>query len=92
MKSKCIWALLVGVLGSAVYAGDVLATAATTPPAPSTTILGQSRFDSFRVDARQFCPTGERGSKRAGSPTSTSSTTSSRPEPRPDGTRTPDPA
>jgi quercetin dioxygenase-like cupin family protein len=56
MKSKWIWALLLGVLGSAVYAGDVLATAATTPPAPTTTILGQSRFDSFRVDARQFLP------------------------------------
>ena len=56
MKSKCIWALLVGVLGSAVYAGDVLATATTTTPAPTTTILGQSRFDSFRVDARQSLP------------------------------------
>jgi hypothetical protein len=33
-----------------------LASAPSTPPAPTTTILGQSRFDPFRVDVRQFPP------------------------------------
>ncbi len=56
MMSKCVWALLVGVLATAAYAGNVLATTTPTPPAPTTTILGQSRFDSFRVAARQFRP------------------------------------
>jgi hypothetical protein len=56
MNSKCMWVLVVGVLGSAVYAGDVLATAPVAPSAPVTTMLGQARFDSFRADARQFGP------------------------------------
>lgn len=56
MKSKWILALLVGVLGSAVYAADVLATPASPPPALTTTILGQSLFNSFRVDGHAFAP------------------------------------
>ncbi len=51
-SAKCVWALL----GSAAYTGDVLATTPTTPPALTTTILGQSRFDPIRIDARQFLP------------------------------------
>jgi quercetin dioxygenase-like cupin family protein len=59
MKSKWIWVLLAGVLGSASYAGNVLATPGSPPPAPTTTILGQSPttmilgqslFNSFRVE------------------------------------------
>jgi quercetin dioxygenase-like cupin family protein len=56
MNSKYMWALLVCVLGSAVYVGDVLASASSQPPAVTTTILGQSRFDPFRIDVRQFPP------------------------------------
>jgi quercetin dioxygenase-like cupin family protein len=56
MKSQWIWALLAGVLGSAVYAGDVLATPPSPPPALTTTILGQSLFNSFRVDGHAFPP------------------------------------
>jgi hypothetical protein len=56
MKSQIIWALLAGALGSAVYAGDVLATPSSPPPAPTTTILGQSLFGSFRVDGHAFPP------------------------------------
>lgn len=56
MKSKCVWTLLVGVLGSAVYVGDVLASAPSPPPAATTMILGQSRFDPIHVDVRQFPP------------------------------------
>ena len=36
------------------YMPGILATAPITTPAPTTTILGQARFDSFRADARQL--------------------------------------
>jgi hypothetical protein len=68
-KWKCVWARL----GSAAYTVDVLATTPTTPPALTTTILGQSRFDPIRIDARQFLPDWRAGTRRVGSPTSTSS-------------------
>ena len=42
MKSKLVWALLVGVLASAVYAGNVLATPSS---GLTTTILAKSVFD-----------------------------------------------
>jgi hypothetical protein len=56
MKSQWIWALLAGVLGSAVYTADVLATTPSPPPAPTTNILGESLFNSFRVDGHAFSP------------------------------------
>ena len=42
MKSKWLWALLVVVLGVAVYAGNVLATPSS---GLTTTILAKSTFD-----------------------------------------------
>jgi quercetin dioxygenase-like cupin family protein len=47
MKSKCICALLVGVLGSALYAGNVLATPSS---GLTTTILAKSLFNEFDVN------------------------------------------
>jgi quercetin dioxygenase-like cupin family protein len=44
MKSKWVWALLVGIVGITVYAGTVLAT----PPAGvTTTLIGVGRFDNI---------------------------------------------
>jgi quercetin dioxygenase-like cupin family protein len=47
MKSKWFWALLAGVLGVAVYGGNVLAT---PPSGVSATLLGKARFDE--IDAK----------------------------------------
>ena len=41
MKSRWTWALLVGVIGVAVYAGTVLAT---PPSGVITTVIGVGRF------------------------------------------------
>jgi quercetin dioxygenase-like cupin family protein len=49
MKSKWIWALLVGVLGAAVYGGTVLATPSV---GVSTTIYGQSTFGDIDLNAK----------------------------------------
>jgi quercetin dioxygenase-like cupin family protein len=48
MKSKWVWALLVGVLASAVYAGNVLATPSS---GLTTTILAKSLFNEIDVNA-----------------------------------------
>jgi quercetin dioxygenase-like cupin family protein len=48
MKSRWLWALLVGVLGVAVYVGNVLATPSS---GLSTTILATSLFDEIDVNA-----------------------------------------
>jgi quercetin dioxygenase-like cupin family protein len=48
MKSRWIWALLVVVLGAAVYGGEVLATPSS---GLTTTILGKSSFDEIDVNA-----------------------------------------
>lgn len=56
MKSKSILALAACVLASAVYAGNVLATPPSPPPALTTTILGQSLFSSFRVEGHTLPP------------------------------------
>jgi len=48
MKSKWIWALLVGVLGVALYAGNVLATPGS---GVTTTILGKSLFNEIDINA-----------------------------------------
>jgi quercetin dioxygenase-like cupin family protein len=48
MKSKWIWALLVGVLGTAVYAGNVMATPSS---GLTTTILAKSLFGQIDVKA-----------------------------------------
>jgi hypothetical protein len=48
MKSKWICALLVGVLGTAVYAGNVMATPSS---GLTTTILAKSLFDQIDVNA-----------------------------------------
>ena len=44
MKSKWMWALLLVVVGAAVYAGTVLAT---TPRGVTTTTFGVGRFDNI---------------------------------------------
>jgi quercetin dioxygenase-like cupin family protein len=49
MKSKWFWALLVGVLGVAVYAGTVLAT---TPRGVTTTTIGVGRFDDINATSK----------------------------------------
>ena len=51
MKSKWIWALLVGVLGTAVYAGHVMATPSS---GLTTTILAKSLFDQIDVKAHRI--------------------------------------
>ena len=56
MNSKCILALLVGVLGSAVYAGDVLATAPITPPRRFSARPGSIRSADARPLAEQTTP------------------------------------
>ncbi|MGZ6670638.1 MAG: hypothetical protein ACXVH3_39005, partial [Solirubrobacteraceae bacterium] len=43
-------------LGGAVYAGNVLATPPSPPPALTTTILGQSLLSSFRVESHTLPP------------------------------------
>ena len=48
MKSKCILAVLVCVLGTAVYAGNVLATPGS---GLTTTILAKSLFNEIDVNA-----------------------------------------
>lgn len=47
MKSKWAWTLLVGLVASAVYAGNVLAT----PPSGVTTSLQKAVFDAFDLNA-----------------------------------------
>jgi quercetin dioxygenase-like cupin family protein len=49
MKSKWICALLVAALGTAAYAGNVLATPSS---GLTTTILAKSLFNDFEVNAR----------------------------------------
>ena len=49
MKSKWVLALVVGVVASAVYAGNVLATPSTAPP---PTILGKAQFGEIDVNAK----------------------------------------
>ena len=97
MKSKWLWALLVVVLGVSVYVGNVLATPS---PGQSTTTLAKATVDDLdlsgkalttaigRTASRIRTASGSPGSRRTGSPTSTSSTTSSpRTAGRPAGTR-----
>ena len=53
MKSKWLWALLVVVLGVAVYAGNVLATPSS---GLTTTILAKSLFDNMNINAHALDP------------------------------------
>lgn len=53
MKSKWVMAVLVGVLGSAVYAGNVLATPSS---GLTTTILARSVFDRFELNGHSVPP------------------------------------
>jgi quercetin dioxygenase-like cupin family protein len=48
MKSRWLWALLAAAVGTAVYAGNVLATPSS---GLTTTILGKSLFDQIDVNA-----------------------------------------
>jgi quercetin dioxygenase-like cupin family protein len=48
MKSKWLWALLVGVLGAGVYAGNVLATPTS---GVTSTVIGPALFNGFSVHA-----------------------------------------
>ena len=53
MKSKWLWALLVVVLGVAVYAGNVLATPSS---GLTTTILAKSLFDNMNIKPTPLTP------------------------------------
>ena len=53
LRSKWILALVVSAAGSAVYAGNVLAT---TSSGLSTTILAESQFSSFFAQGHAFPP------------------------------------
>jgi hypothetical protein len=49
MKSKWVWALLLGVLGVGVYVGNVLAT----PPIGVTTLpIAMGRFDPINTKVK----------------------------------------
>ena len=92
MKSKWLWALLAVVLGVSVYVGNVLATPSVGPvdhdaregdgrrPRPQRE--GDDDRRSAGTASRIRTASGSPGSRRTGSPTSTSSTTSSCPEGR----------
>ena len=90
MKSKWVWALLLAALGTAVYAGNVLAT-------PS---VGIHRDDAREGDLREdLLPrthearnSGTSSSRRRELPTSTFSKTPGSPAAAPAGTRIPAPA
>jgi quercetin dioxygenase-like cupin family protein len=49
MNSKWLWALLVGVLATGVYAGNVLATPSS---GLTSTVIGPALFNGFRIEAR----------------------------------------
>jgi hypothetical protein len=53
LRSKWILALALGAVGSAAYAGDVLATPSS---GLSTTILAESQFSSFFAEGHAFPP------------------------------------
>ena len=53
LRSKWILALALGAVGSAAYAGDVLATPSS---GLSTTILAESQFGSFLAQGHAFPP------------------------------------
>ena len=55
MKSKLVWALLVGLLGAAVYGGTVLAT---NPSGVTTTTFGVGRFDDIDATTKTDTDTG----------------------------------
>jgi hypothetical protein len=46
MKTRCVWAVAVALIGAAAYVGDVLATPATVPGFSGTT-LAKSTFGSM---------------------------------------------
>jgi quercetin dioxygenase-like cupin family protein len=56
LKSKWMCAVLVGTLGAAVCAGEVLATPPTPSPGLQTTILAKSTFDSMLLTAKTRSP------------------------------------
>jgi quercetin dioxygenase-like cupin family protein len=56
MKSKWLWALLVGVIGIGVYAGSILAT---PPRGVTTTTVGVARFNDIDVTAKTDVDPGE---------------------------------
>jgi len=53
MKSKWVLAVVVGVLGSAVYAGDVLATSSS---GLTSTVLAKSVFGQFNLNGQSVPP------------------------------------